>query len=186
RPWCNLTIDAAAFCYTKMMRNHIIIGVAILVAIVIGVLIFLYGDNKNAPSTPSSMAESRSVAVPFTKLAQGKKSTIVERVNYLITSPSELNELWKMIDATSTPPKIDFKKDAVIAVFAGKEPTTGYAISITEIEDADARTVSITLAKPSDSCMFAQVITAPYEIVTVPATKLPLTHEDIATTTNCP
>jgi len=171
------------------MRNHLIVGGAILAAIIIGILVFLYGST-NAPTIPSSMAtENQSavsaVTVPFTKLAQGKKSTIEDRVNYLITSPSELGELWKMIDATSTPPKIDFKKDAVIAVFSGQEPTTGYAISVTEIEDADARKVSITLTKPSDGCMLAQVITAPYEIVTVPVTALPLTHEDIATTTNC-
>jgi hypothetical protein len=106
-------------------------------------------------------------------------------VNYLITSSSQFGELWKVVTATGAPPKIDFKTHSVIAVFAGQKPTAGYAVAVAKIEDASARMVSITLAKPSDDCMLAQSITTPYQLISVPATSLSLAHEDISVTTTC-
>ncbi|MDP2652107.1 MAG: protease complex subunit PrcB family protein [bacterium] len=162
------------------MRNTLIVGGVAVAAIVIGVLVFLRGGDSfsNASASPATV-------VSFTQLARGSHSKVTMRVNYLITSSDQLNELWKMVDATSTPPKIDFKKEAVIAVFAGEQPTAGYAISVAKVEDTSARIVSITLAKPDGRCMTGQVLTTPYELVTLPATSLPLAHEDISTTTSC-
>jgi len=160
-------------------------GVA-LVAIAIGVAVFISGKG-NLQSTSSAVADNQSsvVSVPFTKLVQGTHSTIEKRVNYFITSPTQLSELWKMISATGTPPKVDFNKDAVIAVFAGQQPTTGYAIEVSKVLDSSSRLVSITLAKPDGNCITGQSLTAPYEIVAVPATTLPLAHEDVWTTVGC-
>lgn len=164
----------------------IIMGVA-LVAIVIGVFAFLFGWGA-IPATPSPVANNQLsvVIVPFTEITRGSKSTVATRVNYLITSADQLNKLWKMIDATSTRPAIDFKKDAVIAVFAGERPTTGYTITVSKVEDSSTRLVSITLARQDGNCIVGQAFTAPYELITVPATSLPLAHKDISTTTSCP
>src|SRR5665811_1832324 len=103
--------------------------------------------------------DSSSSIVPFTKIAQGMQSNVSTRANYLITSPSALSKLWKLIDATTTPPEIDFNRDAVVAVFAGERPTTGYAISVAKIEDTGMRTVSVTIAKPDTTCMTGQAFT---------------------------
>ena len=170
------------------MRRDILmlIGMA-LTAVAIGVFIFFL--DPNLPSSSSSAVANNdaqsAVTVPITKLAQGSHSTVSRRVNYFITSPSHLQYLWKMIDAAGTPPAIDFKKEAVLAVFAGERPTTGYAIEVSKVLDSSSRLVSITLAKPDDSCMTGQSLTAPYEIVAVPTTSLPLAHEDISTTVSC-
>lgn len=168
----------------------IIIGLA-LVAVVISVFVLLQGSNKLSDwlfgqATVDGQLSGAAVVVPFTKIAQGSQSAIERRVNYFITSVDQLNTLWKMVDATSTPPAIDFKKDAVIAVFAGEQPTTGYAIMVSKIEDSSTRLVSITLARPDGNCMVGQAFTAPYELVTLPATSLPLAHEDTSTTISCP
>ncbi len=160
-------------------------GVA-FIAIAIGVYFFLNGNFKNVSLATVSESQTSTVAVPFTPLASGSRSTVVDRVNYFITSATQLSELWKMVDATGTPPKIDFTKDAVIAVFAGKQPTAGYAIEVSKVLDSSSRLVSITIAKPDGSCITGQSLTAPYEIVAVPATTLPLAHEDIMTTPTCP
>lgn len=173
--------------YTKGMQNKfIIIGVAVVV-VVISVLVFFSGSDNVSNSQPS-LANNTTVAVtavPFTKLVQGAHSRIAMRANFLVTSSTQLNELWKMIDATSTPPAIDFKTNAVIAVFAGEQPTAGYAISVSKVGDADARRVSITLTRPGSNCMTGQVRTAPYEIAVVPVTSLSLTHEDIQIIADC-
>ena len=121
----------------------------------------------------------------FTELARGQQSKVSERANYLITSEEQLSELWKMIDASSPLPEIDFDTHSVIAVFTGQEPTAGYAIEISKITDAAERTVAVMLTIPGDGCMLAQVLTSPYQIVSVPITALPLTHKDASTLVDC-
>ncbi|MCR4333928.1 MAG: hypothetical protein NUV60_02885 [Patescibacteria group bacterium] len=167
-----------------MQRDtHIIIGLA-LVALAIGV--FFLARFRTASDTPSAVAniQPSAVIVPFTKIVSGEKSTVTERVNYLITSSDELTKLWKMVDATGTPPTVDFNTQNVIAVFAGKESTS--SIAVAKIEDTNARVVSVTLTKPDGACATELTAPAPYEIVVVAVTTLPLAHEDLAATAGCP
>jgi len=167
-----------------MKDTPIIAGVALL-AVAIGVYFSLNGNiEKSLPATVSE-SQTSAVAVPFTPLAKGTRSTVSDRVNYFITSSTQLNELWKMVDAKGQPPKVDFTKEAVIAVFAGQQPTGGYAIQVSKIMDSTSRLVSVTIQKPDSKCMVTQSFTAPYELVTIPATSLPLAHEDIPVTKIC-
>jgi hypothetical protein len=167
------------------MRKNvlIIIGVALL-AIAIGVAVFVSGNGATQNTASVVSPQPSAVIVPFTKIKQGEQSAIGARVNYVLTSSSELIKLWKMVGATGTPPTVDFNKQAVIAVFAGKESTS--SIAVAKVEDSDARMVSITLAKPEGACAVKKSAASPYEIVAVPATSLPLTHTDVVTTASCP
>lgn len=169
--------------YTDGMKKDTltIIGVA-LVAIVIGIIAFVYGNNTQNSSVVTT--QSSAAVVPFTELVQGTQSTIEKRVNYFITSSTELNKLWEMIGANGTPPKVDFRTQAVIAVFAGKESTS--SIAVARVEDTSARLVSIAITKPDKTCTVEQPAASPYEVVVVPTTELPLAHEDIVTTADCP
>jgi hypothetical protein len=161
------------------MRNSLLLGGIAGLAIGVGVLIFLYGGDVF--NTPSSAA----VSVPFEELTQGTHSSVLTRTNYLITSAEQLNELWKMTDANGTPPIIDFNESYVAAVFAGQEPTAGYKIAVSKIEDGSARTVAIMLTEPSDTCVLAEVETTPYQIVVFQKTPLPLTHVYQTATGTC-
>lgn len=171
--------------YTGAMKDTPIIAGIALIAVAIGVYFFLNGDLKS--SSPATVSESQvsAVAVPFTPLASGMRSKVTDRVNYIITSPVQFNELWKMVDAPGAPPEVDFTKEAVIAVFAGEQPTGGYAIQVSKIMDSTSRLVSVTIQRPSSACMVTQSFTTPYELVTIPATTLPLAHEDISVTKSC-
>jgi hypothetical protein len=164
----------------------LMIGGFAIAVIIVGISIFIRGGGGQVAS-PSVATEALpvAVAVPFTELARGMQSDVKTRVNYLITSAEGLEKLWEMIDAAGTPPAVDFKKESVIAVFAGEKPTTGYAIEVVKVEDAIARTVSITLTKPGGSCVVGQAITAPYQVITVPLTTRSFAHEDVSTTTGC-
>ena len=155
----------------------------IVVAVAIGVGVFLYGG-ANAPSAVGP-APAVGTNVPFTELALGAQSSVTRRTNYLITSTDQLRELWKLVGVNGPLPTIDFTIHSVIAVFAGEEPTAGYSIAVSHIADGVARDVSIEITTPGVSCLLAQMITTPYQIIKVPATTLPLTHEDTATTTGC-
>jgi len=144
------------------------------------------GTSNSLFATSASSNSQQTAAIPFTKITSGTESKVRMRVNYLITSADELRQLWGMVSATGTPPAVDFKKNAVIAVFAGEQPTVGHVIEVSKIEDSTVRNVSLTIMKPDTNCMVAQTVTAPYEIVAMPATALPLTHQDTLTVNKCP
>lgn len=163
-----------------MQDKNILIGLSV-VAIIICVGIFAYGRNGgNLWGSP--MAASARNVVPFTPLAQGEQSAIKTRVNYRITSEAQLSELWALLEASSTPPAVDFNTHEVLAVFAGDASSP--FIDIAKIEDSHERMVSITLAKPEGSCANAGPA-SPYELVAVPATTLPLTHQDQVAAATC-
>jgi len=163
------------------------IGGVAVVAIIIGGFVFVYGG-QNFSGTPFSEATGNvpvAIAVPFTELAHGTQSDVSTRTNYLITSMSELDKLWEMVNATSTPPTVDFSSNYVAAVFAGQRMTGGYAIAVSKVADTQNRLVTITITSPDSSCMVTQSTTAPYQIVEIPKTSLPFTHEDQTSTTSC-
>ncbi len=158
-----------------------------LAAVVVGAVIYF----TNAPSPSMQGAAALSVSDPsmpvsMDTLAVGTQSQITTPTNYLITSKAQLEQLWAMTDASGQVPSVDFSTHAVLAVFAGQEPTAGYSIAISSIRDSSTtRVVTITLTKPGGSCVVGQVVTAPYEIVSVPSTMLALTHADVTSTASC-
>ena len=163
-----------------MKREHLIfIGVALVMLIFLIIIIFV---GRRASPIVITDVQPTVVEVPFTKLTQGRQSVVAKRVNYVLTSSAQLSELWATIDAAGTPPKVDFKKQAVIAVFAGNESSS--SIAVAKIEDTSARMVSIAIAKPD--CTKPPAQASPYEIVAVAATSLPFAHTDIPTTSQCP
>ena len=167
--------------YTRAMWGHtgalrretlMLIGALLLFCIGLPVLFFSFSDTQS----------SLTATVPFTKLTAGRQSVVAKRVNYVITSPTQLSELWEIVSASGTPPEVDFETQAVLAVFAGNESSS--SIAIAKIEDTTARTVSIAITKPD--CTKPPSVASPYEIVAVSATSLPLTHTDIPITVSCP
>ncbi len=171
----------------KDTASTIAIGI---VAVTIGVILFSYADTYFLPTITQSGSNATTSTpstgpVLFTELAHGSHSTVARRTNYIITSSSELTELWKMIEVAGQPPVIDFEKDEVIAVFAGKEPNAGYEIKVSQIEDSSVRKVTLTLTVPGGSCLLAESITNPYQVIMLPKTTLDLAHEDQTMTVGC-
>jgi hypothetical protein len=123
--------------------------------------------------------------VNFTVLAQGDNSDVALRRNYHIKSEYELRELWKLVREQQESPKIDFEKESVLAIFAGTRPAAGYSIQVTKVADTDKRMVSIEVTMPGVSCLAEKTETAPYQIVTVPKSDLPLTHEETSRIEGC-
>ncbi len=156
------------------------VGVAVI-AIAIGVYLFYSGEYPPSSATNQQSA----VIVPFTALADGARSKVSSRVNYLITTQEELAELWEFLEEPPPVPKVDFNKKVVAAVFAGEAPTAGYDIAVAEVRDNGERTVKVELTKPDESCLLAQSLIAPYQVVELPKTSLPFTHADVWTTKPC-
>lgn len=167
------------------MRNVYVIAGVTIVAVALGVAVFIYVGNIATPVEQTPMKVVTTTTEPFTEIAHGVHSTITRRTNYIITSASQLTDLWKMIDAGGQPPTIDFTREDVVAVFTGKEPTAGYDIEVSRVEDSTVRNVVVTLIKPGGSCVLAQAVTNPYQLIRLPKTALPLTHTDLVHTVSC-
>ncbi len=168
-----------------MRRTLIVIGLAIVIAIAAFVL---SGPGQHPQKNPLQDVAEANVsprAVPFTKLAHGLYSAVPTRVNYLITSPAELNELWEMLDAKGDMPVVDFTQNEVIAAFAGQQPATNYVVAVSKVQDSTERMISITFTHPGAGCASKKNVIAPYEVIVLPTTSLPITHENISTTTSC-
>ncbi|MBI5405890.1 protease complex subunit PrcB family protein [Candidatus Kaiserbacteria bacterium] len=167
------------------MRKEFVIWIGTALAIVLIGAVFFVRGTRVTPSDDGPYNLTPLVTVPFSELAHGSQSTVTRRTNYLITSPDQLRELWKMIDTAGQTPTVDFAQNDVIAVFAGTKPTVGYAIAVTEVADEEIRTVTLTLTEPGGSCLLAQSLTAPYQVIVVAKTTLPLTHADTTATVSC-
>jgi hypothetical protein len=170
------------------MRDTLILVGLALVAVVIGMFIYLANHGSLAVQTAASSCSAATPGMPvaITTLAAGSHSSVTAPTNFIITSEDQLRELWKITDASGAAPDVDFNTESVIAVFAGTQTTAGNSIAVSSVADtATERAVTISLTKPGGSCVVAQVTTAPYEIISVPATTLPLTHSDVVQTASC-
>jgi hypothetical protein len=163
------------------MRN-ILAGVGIA-AIAVGIALF--SQEPSTMPTPASGGSSEAVSVPFEEIAHGMHSTVSKRVSYLVTSDTGLLALWAVIDAPGQTPKVDFSKNSVIAVFSGNQPTAGYDIKVSHIEDTQSRMVTVQLIKPGSSCILTHSVTSPYQIIKVSNTELTLGHQDQPDTISC-
>lgn len=166
------------------MNKNVATGIGVIALLVVIIGVFVYGipvgilkggkDNRLAAA-----------AVPFSELARGADAPIDRRVNYLITSAEQFRDLWEMVGGTKPMPDVDFSKDVVMAVFAGAQSTGGYDIVVSNITDADVRTVTVTLKEPGGNCARARTLTAPYQIIKLPATTLKLVHKDVSAVVGC-
>lgn len=156
-----------------MDKTSVFIAGAILV--LLGITAFLI--HASPPQSEDSLAAS---SVAFTQIAEGYQAQVSERVNYVLTTQEELEALWRLLADAGPMPTVDFSKHQLLALFAGAVPSGGYRIEFNSIAVVnDKRVVSIAISKPVAGCVVAQAITTPYEIVIVPRSSLPLTHEDI-------
>lgn len=167
------------------MRDILILISLALASLIVGTMIYFLSDGKNTASRQIANSAQAASIVAFAPIVSGFNSSVTERKNYLITSSTQLSELWKMFATNSKPPVVDFVSSNVIAVFAGQKPTGGYSISVSKIKDSDTRTVTVLLSRPDKNCVLTQALTAPYQIIKIPKSTLPLDHTDISTTTPC-
>ncbi len=107
-------------------------------------------------------------AVPFKTLESGMQSAIEGPREVVVRTAAE----WKSACKAQAPDRpcaaIDFSRLTVIGVFLGSRPTAGYSVEIERIDrDGDALVVRYHERKPGPGDMVAQMITAPYRLVTI-------------------
>ena len=118
-------------------------------------------------------AGESSLAVPFTVLEEGTRSGVLSQRFEVIRDEESLIQLWLGHTALASPPPeapvVDFEQEQVIAVFLGSQPTGGYRIEVTSIEEAlDSLVVNVKATFPGPSCTVTLAETRPYQLVLLP------------------
>ncbi len=164
------------------MRDTLIIGAAILVAIALGAWL-MFGDTASAPESVVPVTEG---PVAFSVLEEGTQaSPEAERKNYRIRTQEELEELWPMVEEGAAP-TVDFTKSEVLAAFDGTRPSGGYGIRVASIDDmANARRIIIVHTSPGEGCITTDALTSPFTIVVVPKTELAISRVDQENVVEC-
>jgi hypothetical protein len=176
------------------MKDLLLIVGMLIIAGAIGAYLYFYTPASlhtgpyAAPSAVTSMATSSAYSVvSFDTLELGTQASTTARGYYAASDADGLAKLWAIaFGKKATVPAIDLATSQVIGVFAGMEPTGGYAIEVSKVVDSStARTVYVTLVTPGPKCMSTEQITSPYELITLPASTLPLAHVDATSTRDC-
>lgn len=115
------------------------------------------------------LAAMQGAATPIVSVARGDMSAIDEPRQVVARTIAEWDALWKAHGSSQPLPTIDMTRQMVVAVFLGTRSTAGYAAEVLQVrEDGGALVVEWRERRPPAGAITAQVLTAPYHIVTVP------------------
>jgi len=106
--------------------------------------------------------------VKFNIIARGHYSNISLANQLVIRNTKDWQQLLKINGDASltTLPAINFDEQFVIAVYAGQQPSGGYAVEVTNIKRLDDNLfVSVALTEPEKNENVSLVLTQPYIIV---------------------
>ena len=102
----------------------------------------------------------------FQTVYRGIQSQIEEPREVTIRSAADWRALWKVHAPSAPVPVVDFKREMVVGVFLGTQPTGGYAVEITSL-DATRKELIVTyrVDEPARDVMVVQALTAPVHLV---------------------
>lgn len=111
-------------------------------------------------------------------IARGSSSGVLRAGQQVIRSDAEFRKLWDTHSARTSPrpdpPKVDFAREMVIAVFLGQKSTGGYSIEILDASLKDKEMVISWKKAAPDGGIVSQAFTQPHHMVVVPRTDRPV------------
>ena len=137
-------------------------------------------------------SEGAGEQVTFQRLDNGARqfSAIVQRERLVIETPQAWASAWALIQGTLVPvppvPAVDFTRDVVVVVATGRRATAGYSIRVERVERvAGETTVRVVETSPGRTCVLAQVLTSPFDVVLIPRSALPLRFTEEQAVRDC-
>lgn len=177
------------------MRNTLFILALCILAIVLGLFLFLYnpqdltGQQGGDQIAQVASAPVSATQVSFLELEQGDYAQeVTERTNVAARDQDAFDRLWQMAHGAQelAMPEIDFSKEYVVGVFLGERASGGHVIEVQEVTDlGDTRTFRIAITEPGAGCVVTQAITSPYQLIRVPVSMHYLQAVDTATVSAC-
>ena len=113
-------------------------------------------------------------------IGKGAFSAIDQPLQVVVTNKTQWAELWAKHTANKLPkpepPEIDFGKNSLIMVTAGRKNTGGYMIDVTDVRRSKDKTEIVVASKgPKEGALTIQALTAPFHIVEVARIEGPFT-----------
>ena len=124
--------------------------------------------------------------VAFETVAKGSQAAVTKPRTAVIRSHADWNALWNEVNANRIPvpeaPKIDFSAHLVAAVFAGRKPSGGYAVTVQRVtRNTEGLHIWYRLSQPAPGAIVTMALTSPYHIISVATAdrSLPVTFHAI-------
>lgn len=129
--------------------------------------------------------------IGFQTIRKGYYSGHKNPAYYVIENESQWTNVWNQYQSTfwpkRPPPKINFSRITVIAVFMGEHSVGGHRIEIKEIFDSDGFVVvKVEKSYPGRRCGVTEAFSQPYHIVKMNKINKDVTFETIVKTRECP
>jgi hypothetical protein len=122
-----------------------------------------------------SMLQATPVSV-----AKGSQSNVDDRRQVVIRTEAEWTRLWQQHNPDRPRPAVDFSTQMVVGVFMGSRTTAGFGVEIIDATDENGTlTVRYRETVPPKGAITAQVITSPFQLVSVPKTASAVKFEKV-------
>lgn len=139
------------------------------------VLVFLVGCNDE-PAAPKT---TEPAAINFVVITTGNNSGIQSDMTsiYKLDTQQSFDEFWaqhsKNLQPPVAAPTIDFNKDMIIAVVDSDQPSSGYEMTIDQLQAVDTKLyIFATRKQPGAGCVNLGMISQPFVMVQVPKSDL--------------
>ena len=129
----------------------------------------------------AALAQAPAGEVAVRILAQGQQSGVEEERQVVAATSEAFAALWRDHATPAAPlPAVDFSREAVVGLFLGTRPTAGYRVEVASVRHtAGAVVVQFRERRPGADVLTAQVLTAPYILVAIPASMVPIRIERV-------
>ncbi len=107
--------------------------------------------------------------MPMHIVDKGAQSGIHSARQAVARTDADWTQLWQDHAAGRPKPAVNFSKEMVVGVFLGSRPTAGFSVQITRVSvDHGTLVVEYHETRPRPDAITAQVLTSPFDLVTVP------------------
>lgn len=121
----------------------------------------------------------QATGLPMRTIDRGFQSGIEAPRQVVVTSADAFASLWRE-HSMKPAPAVDFRREAVVAVFLGTRQTAGFSVDIVSVSQEATGTVVIYRERtPPADAITAQVLTFPYVITAVQGLTTPVRFESV-------
>ncbi len=148
-------------------------------------LVFLIGcsdqseEQKNAEQAKASPAANEPKTMDFVVITTGPTSAIKADMTsiYKLDTQKSWDDFWAQHSINIQPPEsapvIDFTKNMVIAVVDTDQPSSGYELTIDQLQIVDDKLyIFATRKQPGAGCVSLGMISQPFVMIQVPQSAL--------------
>ncbi len=128
-------------------------------------LFFILTSCSTTSTNPDNDDALYTINANFKIIANGQYSNISLTRELVIKNKKDWQRLWEIHSGNQKKkrPRINFDDNMVIAIFAGQQPSGGYALGVSSLKSLDENlTVSVTFTEPPQNEQVSLALTQPY------------------------